>query len=169
MNWEALGAIGDTLGAVAVFVTLGYLAVQVKHAAQEARRTLSQNRMDNLREINALATDERVNRLLVKANEALGAAPPAFVAALTERAGLTIEEAYIVHRVQIQLWNYTVQMIPNVAQLSETERHQFDNGLAGRYSVAAGVGALFLETVKQTAHAPPNTVRYIDNVLASST
>jgi hypothetical protein len=30
MNWEALGAIGDTLGAVAVFVTLAYLAAQVR-------------------------------------------------------------------------------------------------------------------------------------------
>jgi hypothetical protein len=164
MNWEALGAIGDTLGAVAVFVTLGYLAVQVKHAAQEARRTLSQNRMDNLREINALATDKHVNRLLVKANEALGATPPAFVTALTERAGLTVEDAYIVLRVQIQLWNYTVQMIPNVDQLSDTERHQFDSGLAGRYSAAAGVGALFLENVNKTA--PPDTIRYIENLLA---
>jgi hypothetical protein len=164
MNWEALGAIGETFGALAVFVTLGYLAVQVKHARQEAKRTLSQNRMDNLREINALSSDEHVNRLLVKANEALGAARPAFVAALTERAGLTVEEATIVLRVQIQLWNYTVQMIPNVDQLSETERHQFDGGLAGRYSGAAGVGALFLETVKQTAH--PDSIRYIENVLA---
>jgi hypothetical protein len=164
MNWDAIGAVGETLGAVAVFVTLGYLAVQVKHAAQEARRTLSQNRMDNLREINALSTDEHVNRLLVKANEALGVTPPAFVAALTERAGFTVEEAYIVLRVQIQLWNYTVQMIPNVAELSDTERHQFDSGLVGRYSVAAGVGALFLETVKPIA--PPDTVRYVENVLA---
>ena len=104
------------------------------------------------------------NRLLVKANEALGATLPAFVAALAERAGLTVEDAYIVLRVQIQLWNYTVQMIPNVDQLSETERHQFDGALATRYSVAGGVGALFLETAKQTAH--PDTVRYIETVLA---
>jgi hypothetical protein len=32
MNWEAIGAIGELLGAAAVVFTLGYLAVQVKHS-----------------------------------------------------------------------------------------------------------------------------------------
>ena len=30
MNWDAIGAIGQMLGSIAVFVTLGYLAVQVR-------------------------------------------------------------------------------------------------------------------------------------------
>ena len=30
MNWDALGAIGDVVGAVAVIATLGYLAVQIR-------------------------------------------------------------------------------------------------------------------------------------------
>ena len=32
MNWEALGAISETLGALGVIVTLIYLAIQVKHS-----------------------------------------------------------------------------------------------------------------------------------------
>ena len=32
MNWEAISSIGEIVGALAVVVTLGYLAVQVKHA-----------------------------------------------------------------------------------------------------------------------------------------
>ena len=32
MNWDAIGAIGQVLGSVAVFITLGYVAVQVRHA-----------------------------------------------------------------------------------------------------------------------------------------
>ena len=32
MNWEAIGAVGELLGAAAVVFTLGYLAVQVRHA-----------------------------------------------------------------------------------------------------------------------------------------
>ena len=31
MNWDAIGAIGELVGAFAVVLTLGYLAVQVKH------------------------------------------------------------------------------------------------------------------------------------------
>jgi len=30
MNWDAIGAIGEILGALAVVLTLGYLAIQVK-------------------------------------------------------------------------------------------------------------------------------------------
>ncbi|MBT5719208.1 MAG: hypothetical protein HN872_00750 [Gammaproteobacteria bacterium] len=30
MNWEAIGAIGEVLGAVAVFISLSYLALQIK-------------------------------------------------------------------------------------------------------------------------------------------
>jgi len=30
MNWEALGAIGETVGAIAVVLALGYLAVKMR-------------------------------------------------------------------------------------------------------------------------------------------
>lgn len=38
MNWEAIGAVGEIVGALAVLVTLIYLAIQVRHArrAQQA-------------------------------------------------------------------------------------------------------------------------------------
>ena len=38
MNWEAIGAVGEIVGALAVLVTLIYLAVQVRHTrrAQQA-------------------------------------------------------------------------------------------------------------------------------------
>lgn len=35
MNWDALGAIGEVGGAIAVVATLGYLASQVRHAKTE--------------------------------------------------------------------------------------------------------------------------------------
>ena len=33
MNWDAIGAVGQMLGSVAVLFTLGYLALQVKHVS----------------------------------------------------------------------------------------------------------------------------------------
>ena len=36
MNWEAIGAIGDFVGALAVIITLAYLAIQVRHARDAA-------------------------------------------------------------------------------------------------------------------------------------
>lgn len=32
MQWEAIGAVGEVLGAVGVIITLGYLALQIRHS-----------------------------------------------------------------------------------------------------------------------------------------
>ena len=46
MDWEAIGSIGEILGAVAVVMTLGYVAVQVRHAKNS---TADQNRLERAR------------------------------------------------------------------------------------------------------------------------
>jgi hypothetical protein len=50
MNWEAIGAVGQLLGSVAVFVTLGYLAVQVRYTRRQLE---SQEVSDYMREVNS--------------------------------------------------------------------------------------------------------------------
>jgi hypothetical protein len=41
MNWDAIGAVGESLGALAVLVTLIYLAIQIKqNTAQQKREEL---------------------------------------------------------------------------------------------------------------------------------
>jgi hypothetical protein len=37
MNWEAIGAIGEIVGAIAVVVTIGYLAVQIRQNTRSVR------------------------------------------------------------------------------------------------------------------------------------
>ena len=39
MNWDAIGAIGEVVGALAVFITLGYLAVQIRQNTKAVRAT----------------------------------------------------------------------------------------------------------------------------------
>jgi hypothetical protein len=39
MNWEALGAIGEIVAAIAVLVTLGYLAAQIRQNTKVVRLT----------------------------------------------------------------------------------------------------------------------------------
>ena len=46
MNWEAIGAMGEILGAIVVVFTIGYLAVQVKHAKAAMA---DQNRLERSR------------------------------------------------------------------------------------------------------------------------
>ena len=37
MNWEALGAIGEIVGALAVVLTLGYVAVQIRQYTRSVK------------------------------------------------------------------------------------------------------------------------------------
>jgi hypothetical protein len=41
MNWEAIGAVGEILGAIAVVTTLFYLAVQIRHSTRLSRADMS--------------------------------------------------------------------------------------------------------------------------------
>ena len=38
MNWDALGAIGEVVGAAAVVLTLGYLAIQIRQSGKSSRQ-----------------------------------------------------------------------------------------------------------------------------------
>jgi hypothetical protein len=46
VDWAMVGAIGEILGAAGVIATLGYLAVQIRGSAREARRAAMQEVID---------------------------------------------------------------------------------------------------------------------------
>jgi len=163
MNWDAIAAIGQMLGSVAVFVTLGYLAVQVKHGRQDSRRALGQSRGETMRDLCANQGDERMTRLTLKADAALGAQPMGFVLALMEQAGLTQEEAFEVFWMQLAWWQYRTHMIPNVTDLHSIDRGSFDGAIRRTYG-RLGVARLFYEFMKPGTH--PDAVRYVDSLLA---
>ena len=45
MNWEAVGAIAETLGAIAVFVSIAYLAIQVRQTRLQLQAQAEDNMM----------------------------------------------------------------------------------------------------------------------------
>ncbi len=67
MNWDAIGAVGEVLGALAVVVTLGYLAIQVRQNTS-ALRISNENflieRQDAI--VATLVTDPSLAELQVK-------------------------------------------------------------------------------------------------------
>jgi hypothetical protein len=163
MNWDAIGAVGQMLGSIAVFITLGYLAVQVKHARSETRRALSQGRIEGLTNLLIAQNDARLNRLTVKAQTALGDEPFPFVSTLIDRAGLTREEATSLFWMQIGVWNYRLSIIPYVDELTPMERASFEGAV--RTYGDEGFYGLFYEAMKTTT-TNPHAVRYIDSLLA---
>ena len=56
MNWEAMGAIGEIFGAIAVFATLVYLSIQIKQSSNMMRA--------NIKEQRAAATQVQLQRMI---------------------------------------------------------------------------------------------------------
>ena len=89
MNWEAIGAVGEILGAIAVVLTLAYLAMQVRYAKKAATDATSLNRANGVQAmILATATNDNLRASVLKAQ-----GPTDSVDKLSEQFGLTSEEA----------------------------------------------------------------------------
>lgn len=71
MNWEAIGAVGEIIGAIAVFATLAYLAVQVKQANRIADVSNVKDIYERLGAVNfSLAVDADLGALLIRGSKA---------------------------------------------------------------------------------------------------
>ena len=69
MNWDEMGAIGQVLWSIAVFVTLGYLSIQVRHSRAEVRRSITQTRATSNREVAMYrASDEQMLDIFARAH-----------------------------------------------------------------------------------------------------
>ena len=65
MNWEAIGALSELIGAMAVIATIGYVAVQVRQQTHAVRSASYQASTDALNAINmAVATDSELLRVV---------------------------------------------------------------------------------------------------------
>ena len=58
MDWIAVSAIAEIVGAIAVVLTLAYLATQVNHGTQAARRAAAAEAVSAVREANAHLADD---------------------------------------------------------------------------------------------------------------
>ena len=52
MNWDAIGAIGQMLGSIAVFVTLGFLVVQLRQNTQALTTSIFEAAIEGYNEFN---------------------------------------------------------------------------------------------------------------------
>ena len=58
MNWEAIGAIGEVLGAAAVVITLGYLAVQIRQNSRAVKNSAAQTLLSEANESLRVASSD---------------------------------------------------------------------------------------------------------------
>jgi len=57
VNWDAIGAIGELVGALAVIVTLIYLAIQLRSNAAASRASVAQALADSINSSNLLTAE----------------------------------------------------------------------------------------------------------------
>ena len=68
MNWDAIGAIGEIIGALAVLISLIYLAVQVRQAKHQLELNSAQARAIHVRDqMMPIATDPSLASIMIKA------------------------------------------------------------------------------------------------------
>ena len=148
------------LGSLAVFVTLGYLAIQQSYTRRELQRSISQSRSDAARQLMMTqATDERLGSILGKVSSVVGEVFPPISAELTpaeERTWAFWEFAW---------WQCRTQTITHIDELPAGERVQFDRGVGAAYGLP-GRGRVWYEHFKALQTLNPDAVRYIDNLLA---
>jgi hypothetical protein len=103
-------------------------------------------------------------RAYEKAGAAFGEHPNRFIARMIDEAGLDPVEAWTLFSEQVALWNYRVQTMQHVDELSSIDRQAFEAHLQNTVG-PLGVGRVFYETfVKPTQH--PDAIRYVESVLA---
>ena len=135
MNWEEVGAIGQMLGSLAVFITLGYLSVQTRHGQQATERNLAKVDNDSAQEmLLAQVMHPSLTAMYVKAYARLGVAPSPVLRMLMERAGLTEEEARTVNVHQMAWWQHRTIVIPNVDSMPTEARISFEKATRSFYS-----------------------------------
>lgn len=94
MNWEAVGAIGEIVGAIAVVATLYYLALQIRENTARTRQVEANTNFQQVSPARlALAQSEQLAKVLAKGLEDLALLEPSeqiqFDALMSERFWIT--------------------------------------------------------------------------------
>ena len=67
MNWDAIGAIGEVVGAVGVIITLIYLAAQIRQNSKTTQADIRQSLAEQqIQFINSRATDPFLRDAIAK-------------------------------------------------------------------------------------------------------
>jgi hypothetical protein len=77
MSWEAVGAIGEVVGALGVIATLGYLAVQIRQNTASVRASTAQAMFEASAGLHDLcAADSELGRIFLRGAEDQGNLKP---------------------------------------------------------------------------------------------
>ena len=133
MNWDALGASAEAVGALAILITLIYLAVQVRQAKLAAADTNRLTRASGVREV--MLTMMQNPKLRESVWSAYGTGGAQYLQALAEQTGGSVEDAAQIDLyTQYYLWLHWGQFSTTMTPADERELR---NIAAALYNVPA--------------------------------
>ena len=164
MNWDALGASAEAVGALAILVTLIYLAVQVRQAKLATADTNRLTRASGVREV-TLAMMQNP-KLRESVWSAYGTAGAQYLQDLAEQTGGSVEDAVQIDLyTQYYLWLHWGQFSTTMTPADERELRNiaaaFYNVPAIRYAWENGPGTKAVMDAEFAA--------FIDSVLEEPT
>ncbi len=159
-NWDAIGAVGEIVGAVAVVATLGYLAIQIRSAHRVAADTTRQARAQGVRDMMlTMATNAEARSAWVKAeggSEVYGE--------LADHFGLTNDEAYLVdYQVMYWVWLHWAQYNSTISESDMVELKGVISGFYSREPMRT-----YLEKSPNLHTVDPRFLRFVREVIESS-
>ena len=166
MNWDAIGAIGELVGSLAVLITVLYLALQVKHARREMRIGTQRQRYETFRNLTQeMSRNAELRRIYSRLREGF-TEDMETIDALFERCDLSIEDFFAYNSHQQALWMYRQETIENIDDLTADQRTEFEVGI--RRMMGSGPGYLWYKGWREMAekdNAVTVGMTYIDELL----
>jgi len=158
MNWDAIGAIGQMVSALALVIVI----VQVRYARKEVQRSAVLTRLEGTRDLFLMqATDDVIGPSMLRAAEAAGVPMPPIFQYLSE-LGLNPTEAFRLNAYNMAIWNNFEASIESIGYLTPGVRREVDNAIRGNFNNP--VVAKWFEGVKVRLN--PDAVRYIENLMS---
>jgi len=154
MNWEAIGAVGEVLGALAVIGTLLYLIVQIKHARKELQYSILQASESADRE---MQLEMIRNPVLARASDKTNAALGAHVRtreALQSITELSAEEATVLNSYWVGRFTLIAESIRNMEYLDEPRIRNLDRRIV--HFFGRGSGQVWFETFQTSGVDMPS-------------
>ena len=164
MNWEEIGAIGQVLGSLAVFVTLVYLSIQTRHAQRTFQRSINQSRAEGASQLFMhMFNNERFSNALSTMDKNWPRPPAPIITTIVQRGGVSESDARMIHYWYMAWWHFRTQTILEIDELTEGARISFDAACRANYAPDTLLGVWY---ESQKGLLDPDAVRYIDNLLA---
>jgi len=166
VNWEAIGAVGELVGSLAVLVTIIYLAVQVKHARRQMQIASQRQRYETFRNLTLeISRNPELRRIYAKLREGYSD-DVGSISELFEICDLPVEDYLAFNGQQQAMWMYRQETIEFIEELTPSQRADFDIGI--RRMMGSGPGYLWYKNWREMA-ARDDVVTpgmdYIDSLL----